>query len=539
MYFSMRPFLAFFAAITLLSGAANAQSGPINLTVDAAAGTHAIDPNIYGMSNYGLDAAFAKEIKLPNYRWGGDGTTRYNWMVDSSNSGNDWYFVGGSGEENPTPGGQVDKMIATYSPAGSPAGAKPLITIPIIPHINSTSRQTCSYRKSVYGEQQKFNPYVTLGAEKDQCGNGFEPNGNQILDTKIGYNHVDNTPALQKQWVQHLVKTHGTGIVHYFQLDNEPYGWGNTHVDVEPDGVEYSTIVYLGEQYAAAIKQAEPSAVVFGPSDFTDAGWIGNPKAQDGLFAGEFYLRQFAKYDKQRGSRSLDYFDEHYYGPEGSNPAEIQSTRALWDPTYKSGNWVESTYFKGPMRLLPRFHEWIKAYYPGTKLSLSEYSVTNGDHGGKTIYEALTQADALGIFGREGLDFANLWTIPKPSDPVAFSFRLFRNYDGEGSEYGNEWVSSASADQTKLAVYGARRTSDGALTLIVINKTAEAITGNIALAHFSTTATTAAVYQYSGANLAAIVPQPAIALVKRAGGGQGFSASFPAYSATVVAIARK
>jgi len=124
MHFSMRSSLAFLAVIPLLCGAANAQTSTINLTVDAAAGTHAIDPNIYGMSNYGLDAAFAKEIKLPNYRWGGDGTTRYNWMVDSSNSGNDWYFVGGSGEENPTPGGQVDKMIATYSPAG----AKPLIT---------------------------------------------------------------------------------------------------------------------------------------------------------------------------------------------------------------------------------------------------------------------------------------------------------------------------------------------------------------------------------------------------------------------------
>jgi hypothetical protein len=164
--------------------------------------------------------------------------------------------------------------------------------------------------------------------------------------------------------------------------------------------------------------------------------------------------------------------------------------------------------------------------------------VTNGDQGGKTIYEALTQADALGIFGREGLDFANLWTIPKPSDPVAFSFRLFRNYDGKGSEYGNVWVSSASADQTKLAIYGARRTPDGALTLIVINKTEAAITANVALARFSTTATTAAVYQYSGANLAAIVSQPAIALSKRAGGALGFTTNFPAYSATVVAITR-
>ena len=66
------------------------------LYVDAATGQHAIDPNIYGIVSYGLDPTFAAEIKVPNQRWGGDGTTRYNWEVDSSNAGFDWYFIGGS-----------------------------------------------------------------------------------------------------------------------------------------------------------------------------------------------------------------------------------------------------------------------------------------------------------------------------------------------------------------------------------------------------------------------------------------------------------
>src|SRR6202044_4094965 len=116
--------------------AAMAQTGGApTLTVDAAASHHPISPNIYGIANYGLDATFAQEIQVPNIRWGGDGATRYNWRVDSSNAGFDWYFMGGSGNDHPAPGASVDLMIDTYRPAHASA----LITIPIIPYVSSTS----------------------------------------------------------------------------------------------------------------------------------------------------------------------------------------------------------------------------------------------------------------------------------------------------------------------------------------------------------------------------------------------------------------
>ena len=129
--------------VTFLVTTAAAQT----LTVDANASRHAISPNIYGLANYGLDATFAKEIQVPNIRWGGDATTRYNWMVDSSNSGFDFYFMGGSGVTNPVPSATVDLMVNTYKPAND------LITIPIIPYVNKSAVVTCSFpvsdRKSV------------------------------------------------------------------------------------------------------------------------------------------------------------------------------------------------------------------------------------------------------------------------------------------------------------------------------------------------------------------------------------------------------
>src|SRR6204780_4176252 len=116
--------------VACASQAALAQSGAPTLTVDANASRHPISPNIYGIANYGLDATFAKEIQVGNIRWGGDGTTRYNWQGGSSNSGFDWYFMGGNGETTPVPSASADLMVKTYKPADA------LITIPIIPYVN-------------------------------------------------------------------------------------------------------------------------------------------------------------------------------------------------------------------------------------------------------------------------------------------------------------------------------------------------------------------------------------------------------------------
>jgi Glycoside hydrolase family 44/Bacterial Ig-like domain (group 3) len=518
-------FACYSAATVMLAFAATppgvAQTTPV-LTLDAAGNPHPINPDVYGIANYNLDAGFAKEIQVPNIRWGGDGTTRYNWQVDSSNSGFDWYFMGGNGETTATPSASADLMINTYKAASN---AHTLLTIPIIPYVNKSAAWSCSFPVSVYGAQQSTNPYVHPNG--DNCGNSLTTAGVQLNDNNIFANHIDNTVALQQGWLQHLISAFGTaanGGVPYYQLDNEPGGWSNTHRDVEPNQPDYNTIISLGQQYAAMIKQTDPSAKVFGPVDFTLGGWIGTPSQQNNLFAGQYYLQQMAAYDQTNHQRILDYFDEHYYGGGSTDAAELASTRALWDPAFNSGSWVEQFYFDGPMMLLPRFQNWIQTYYPGTKLSISEYSFSSGTN---PLVDALTEADVLGIYGRQSLDFANLWTVPQPTDPVAFSFRLYRNYDGAGGQFGNTSVNSSSTDQGQLSVYGALRSSDGALTVVAINKTTSAIQTSLALANFNSRPA-AAVYTYSNADLAQIVAGAPVAVVSGA-----LNYDFPAYSATV------
>ncbi len=542
----MHQFLYGLVAATLLVVAAapvkkvmaqTATTGP-TLAVNVAGSRYPISPNIYGFNNPGLDPSInslAKELHTSVVRWGGDATTRYNWQVDSSNSGGDWFFMGGSGSSNPTPSGMTDNLVRT----DKAFGGQTIITIPIIGYVNKTSAWNCSFPVSQYGQQQATNPYVHPNG--DDCGNGIAPNGTLLTDNNPLANSIVSDPTFMQGWLQHFQSVFGNaahGGVQFYQMDNEPSGWGNTHRDVHPGSTSYDDLRDRTYAYASMVKATDPSAKVLGPSDFGWPVYVGlNSDVQEhgGVWDAEWYLSQMQAYQQQHGVRILDYFDEHYYPAEAgiaNQPAgdantqalRLRSTRSLWDPTYTDESWIGSYY--PPIQLIPLFHKWVNKDYPGTKIALTEYN-----WGGlESINGALVEADILGIFGRERLDLATLWGSPTPTQPGAYAFRMYLNYDGQGSKYGNTWVSSTSADQGQLAIYGAQRSTDHAATLMIINKTGNDLTSNLTLKGFSPAAS-AQVYTYSGANLSAIVQQP-----NQAVSATGFSATYPANSITLVVL---
>lgn len=522
------------AALLCDCGAIHAQTSGPALSVNAQADRHPISPDIYGMAY--PDAAFAKEIHLPINRWGGDGTTRYNWQVDGTNSGDDWFFMAG-GSDHPTPSGGPDALF-TQARAD---GGNVLMTIPVIDYINKATATDCSFPVSLFGPQQKTNPYVhpIVNGRQTDAGNGRKPDGTPIPLTKeqILRIHVPNTPALQQAWVQHLVAKFGTaarGGVGTYELDNEPDGWNNTHRDVHPGPTGHDELTSRCLAYAAAIKAADPTAQVLGPGGFllhyqNDGAPGDGKKEHGGLGQADYYLQQFAAYEKAHRKRLLDYFDEHYYPltQDGQTDATVlESTRSLWDPTYVEKDWYGK--YNGGLSLIPSFHKWVDQYYPGTKVSISEYGW--GDN--KTLVGALAETDVLGIFGRERLDLACLFGPPKGTDACANAFRIYRNYDGQGGRYGDTWIRSVSQDQGRIAIYGAVRSSDHVVTLVVINKSTDDLTSPLTLSGFRPTKQ-AQVYRFSAATLNALVPQPAQAVTPT-----GFTYTYPARSVTLFVIPR-
>lgn len=545
------------AAPAVPEAEASVAPASLALAVNAGAGRKPISPYIYGL-NFAKEA-FANEIDLPVRRWGGNHTTRYNWQGNFLNHGSDWFFHNNVSYDPYTGNTETADQWVQQNKA---TGAESLITVPIIGYVaKDGDLNTCGFKVSTYGAQDA----VDSADGYPNCGNGLAggaPITGNPLDTSLAV-----TPAFVGDWVNHLKTTHGTansGGVKFYALDNEPELWSDTHRDAHPSVQTYDELLTRSLAYGVALKAADAGAQVFGYASF---GWTGfwysrydtETGAQNGYtyfpdyathgnqYQVEWYLRQMRNYEQTNGARLLDYLDLHFYpqngvdlstaGDAAKQALRLRSVRALWDPTYRDESWIggdDQPVDWRYVRLIPRMRDWVNADYPGTRLAITEYN-----WGGlEAINGALAQADILGVFGREGLDFATLWNYPEATLgydhfetlPGAYAFRIYRNYDGSGGKFGEVSVSASSADQGQLAIYAAQRFDDGALTLVVINKTAGALTGDVSLAGF-TPAAAAEVYRYSDANLNAIVRE-----ADQPVGAGGFSASFPANSITLVVI---
>ena len=488
-------------------------------------------------------------------RWGGDATTRYNWKADTYNSGSDYFFTNfaysNTHPENLPNGSAFDLFVDD----NLRTGAKTLGTIPLIGWVAKSRDLTCSYSVAKYGPQQKTEPY------HPDCGNGIKPDGKtQITNNDPHDANIPVDETFMQGWLAHVIGRYGkasAGGVQIWSLDNEPEWWMGVHIDVHPKPNTYDEAAQLGIRYASAIKAADPSALVTGPvvsgwmsyfysaADFV-AGWSShspwrydtNPvdrKAHGNVPFVEWYLQQMRNAEQQTGTRLLDYVDVHAYiapsnisfGSAGgaahpeTDTLRLTSTRAFWDPNYQ----FQDTTITAPPRLIPRMLEWVAQDYPGTKTAITEYNWGALDD----ITGAIAQADLLGIFGREGLDLATLWGPPTPTQPGAFAFRAFLNYDGLGGRFGDTAVSAASDDPDRLSLFAAQR-SDQAVTILVLNKTTSDLASAVALAA-STPATAAQVFTYSPANLKAIVRGPDAAV-----NSGSIAATFPAHSITVFVV---
>ncbi len=528
----------------------------VTLNVDVSANRKAISAFVYGL-NF-AKPAFATEITLPVRRWGGNLTTRYNWQVNGFNHGSDWFFHNNTSFDPYTSANQTADQWVTEN-AGT--AAESLITLPMIGYVaKDGSPSTCGFNKNKYPAQDAWD---TASGFPD-CGNGLNggvPIVNDPLDTSIAA-----TQTFAAAWVTHLVATHGAssaGGVRFYALDNEPGLWHETHRDVHPVPFSYDESYNSGSAWAAAVKAVDPGALILGPvqdgwTRYFYASYASQAQADadrnnhGGIDFVPWYLQQMSAYQQAHGTRLLDYLDLHFYpqngvdlspaGDANNQALRLRSTRALWDPTYVDESWIAAA---GPdngiVRLIPRMHDWVNASYPGTRLALTEYNWGGLEH----INGALTQADILGIFGREGLDLATLWAYPSQFNsggqeidydvfetlPGAYAFRMYRNYDGAGGTFGETSVSATSSDQSQLSVYAAQRTSDSSLTLMIINKAMiTSVTGTVNIAGF-VPAAGAQVYRYSDANLNAIT-----SLAIQAVAAGGFTASFPANSITLVRI---
>ncbi len=240
--------------------------------------------------------------------------------------------------------------------------------------------------------------------------------------------------------------------------------------------------------YAAVVKSVDPNAAVLGPEEWgwsgyfysgydqqygSQHGWSYLPDraANGGMDYMPWLLSQLYQRATNNNQRLLDYFTLHCYPQSGefsqtdvSSSMQLlrnRSTRQFWDTNYVDASWINSV-----VMLIPRMKNWVAIYYPGTKIGITEYNWGAESY----INGATAQADIYGIFGREGLDLATRWTTPDPATPTYKAMKMYRNYDGTDSGFGDTSVNATGPNPDNVSTFAALRSSDGALTIMVINK---------------------------------------------------------------------
>lgn len=456
-----------------LPGAASA-TGVVTVSSDAS-GT-AISPLIYGVAF--ADSGVLGQLGATVDRWGGNTASSYNWVTQSWNAGRDWEFRN-------KPASDADAFVASAL-AG---GALPLLTIPTIGFV---ARDSDNGTRSV-GVPSSGGPPVAAGSDNIA---GYDPAANRAATSIPSYARkptpfvtepaANPSAVYQDEWVNHLVLRFGSGAtgVRFFAMDNEPDIWSSSHTDVHPVRMSYADMVSNFEQYATAVKAVEPSAVILGPdlccwtslfySDLDRGSDNFRTHADRTAHGGEeflpWWLGQVARLDNSRGTRSLDLLDVHYY-PQGdgvfsdradptTQALRIRSVRSLWDPSYTDESWISTD-----VQLIPRLRDWIASSYPGTGIAISEYNFG----GERDASGAVAEAEALGVFGFEGVALATYWTHPATDSAVGGAFRIYRNFDGKGATFGDRSLAVISS-ANNIRAFGSRHSTRNEIDTVVVNE---------------------------------------------------------------------
>jgi hypothetical protein len=481
----------------------------VSLLVAAVLSSSAIAANINVTYNINTDVNRAPISKYiygtntggdSNYtivRSGGNRLTAYNWENNFSNAGHDWWWINDNYmSSSMVPG----KAITDFRDSCVTNKQASIVTLQMAGYVsadkngyvdcNTQAAPSSRFKKVVFAKGAPF------------CNPPGNPDGN---DPNV---YMD-------EFVNFLVSKYGhagePNGVKFYCMDNEPDLWYETayphatHWEVHPYMTNCAEYKDKSVAISTAIKNVDPNAQMLGPVSygfngylsFQDAcDWSSTWKYQYTWFL-DYYLAKMDANSDAAGKRLLDALDVHWY-PEANdgaipNPhrildssinttemynARMQAPRTLWDPTYREKSWI-ADWYRSYLPILPRLKSSINTYYPDTNLAITEYN-----YGAQTHWSGgIATADVLGIFGKYGVYIANYWFDSGPAPYVNAAIKMYTNYDGAKSTFGDTEVNSIMSDKVNSSIYASMfEGNDCQLHLIVINKNFDSnISGTFAI----------------------------------------------------------
>jgi hypothetical protein len=434
-------------ALASLSGGGRGEGGEgvprtARFALDCDGPLRPISPLVYGIAGTGEEPAWVWELGATSVRWGGNGSSRYNWELGNAWSTNhDWFF------RNVAVSPRAGFDSATFLEQNRARRVRSALTLPMLGWV-AKDATSYAFPVSELGAQQATAP------ELPDAGNGVRRDGTRLA-ADPARTSVRSSPETVERWIRRIRARdakRGGRSVHLYILDNEPMLWHETHRDVRAEPLTYDELLERTIAYASAVRRADPGGRIAGPAAW---GWLEYHYSAADVVAGvglrpdrrrhgdvpllPWYLRQLRAHERRTGTRLLDVVDVHFYPAAeaigiatrgGTDPAtaalRIRSTRSLWDPDYVDESWVGER-----MRVIPRVREWIAENHPGLGVAIGEWNFGAEQH----MSGGLAAAEALGRFGTEGVESAHYWTYPPERSPAYWAFRAYRNYDGEGGRF--------------------------------------------------------------------------------------------------------
>ena len=491
----------------------------VNYTINTGVDVKPISPYIYGCNGDLLG-----NENFSSFRVGGNRLTGYNWENNFSNAGNDYqhssdnYLVSSlSASQQSVPGvialNLVDSNSTKYK----------LFTLPMAGYVSRDGKGTVQTSEAA--------PSGRWRQVVNKKGSTFTLSP----DTSDSYVYVD-------EFLNYMNTKRGksnAGGINAYLMDNEPDLWSSTHPRIHSNAVGAAELVNKTIALAKTVKDMDAKAEVFGYESYGFSGYNSLQSAPDwssvqgsAQWYIDYYLSNMNSASTSDGRRLLDVLSLHWYSEatgdnriinsnattSNDNIARMQAPRTLWDSSYTENSWIAQS-FSSYLPLIPRIMKSINQNYSGTKLAFTEYNYGDFNH----ISSGIAQADVLGIFGKYGVYDANYWNLQNNINYISAGFKIFRNYDGKNSMFGNTNVYSKMSDKQNSSVYTSIiGTSDSVLTMVVINKNlTNSINGQFAITS-GTSYSTADVWGFD-ANSAAITTRSGISTIT----GNNFNYTIP------------
>lgn len=438
----------------LLSGQAS-----VSYSVDPSSVLHNISPYIYGVNEQSVPMAQSRRL-------GGNRLTGYNWETNHSNAGEDYFnnsdyylpWIAGIDEsEWSTPGIVLSHFIDDCNEYDQYS----LVTLPMAGFVAADAD----------GEVMEDQTAPSIRWQEL-----LFDSGNLLPD-------VDDNAVYVDQEIDFLIEAYGQASsdsgVRAYSLDNEPALWPYTHPRLHPEFTTVEELLTKSINLSQVIKSKDAASETFGPALYGFYAYYTLQDAPDWWdYADEYetfidvYLDEFRTNSETSGQRLLDVLDVHWYPEpagvyvgntdEASNTRRINAPRSLWDESYTEESWI-AEFLGAPIQIIPRLQQSIDTYYPGTKLGITEYDYGASDH----ISGGVAQVEALGAFAMNDVYIANKW-----GDVNGFiegAYQLYLDYDGNGSQFGEEYISSTSSNIDQSSIFSSID-NDDKIHMVITNR---------------------------------------------------------------------